>query len=77
MMFFLQTVEVSMCILAFALEVFPTDKTSIDVHVGQGDGAQFFEIEVKIMFLDGAQERTDGTIHYLVPFDFLFILCFP
>jgi hypothetical protein len=27
-----------------ALEVFPTDETGVDVNVGEGDGAEFFEI---------------------------------
>ena len=40
---------------AAALEKFAADQAGVNVHVGQGDGADFFEVEIKVGAVDGVE----------------------
>ena len=44
---FVEGVEVGVGVWTAALEVFPADEAGIDVDVGEGDGAEFFKVEVE------------------------------
>ena len=40
---------------ATALKKFAADQAGVNVHVGQGDGADFFEVEVEVGAVDGVE----------------------
>jgi len=40
---------------ATALEKFAADQAGVNVHVGQGDGADLFEVEVEVGAVDGVE----------------------
>jgi len=40
-----------------ALKEFPTDEAGVNVHVGQGDRADFFEVEIEVGAVDGVEIR--------------------
>ena len=42
-----------LCARAAALEIFSTDEAGINVHVRQGDGANFFKVEIEVGAVDG------------------------
>lgn len=37
------------------LKEFPTDQAGVNVHVGKGDGADFFEVEIEVAAVDGVE----------------------
>ena len=56
----LDGVGVCVCIAAPPLEEFPTDEAGVDVHVGEGDAADFFEVKIKVGAVDGVEVRAFG-----------------
>jgi hypothetical protein len=55
--------------LASALEVFSTDKTSVNVDVRKGDGADLFKIKVECSSVDGIKIEIRGSLRLLDSLD--------